>query len=160
MIESQTPKKRPSFTSTPSRGRVESFLHKVSLQFMLGRVAASDPALGILDLTNNVQFLGLTSQQKQRAINVLAMGDGLHTLKLNSLGLDNAHAPAIQRLLRSRHMLQAFSVEGNNLTESGIIDIGTALSHHKTMQEVCATQQRSRVRMCVCARARACIHGL
>ena len=50
---------------------------------MLGRVAVTDPALGILDLTNNAQFHGLTSQQKTRAVHVLSMGCGLHTLKLN-----------------------------------------------------------------------------
>ena len=124
--EKQTPTRRPSF-STPGSQRVKSMLHKVSLQYMLGRVAASDPALGMLDLTNNAQFLGLTSQQKVRALQVLAMGDGLHTLKLNAIALDNAHAGAIAQLLRSRHRLQAFSLEGNNITEAGALEIGDAL---------------------------------
>ena len=85
----RTPKRRPS-AGTPGSDKVKNALHKVSLQYVLGRVAASDPALGALDLTNHAQFLGLTSAQKARAIEVMATGKGLHTLKLNSLALSRS----------------------------------------------------------------------
>ena len=138
----RTPKPRPA-TNTPGSNKVKHALHKVSLQFVFGRVAASDPALGVLDLTNNAQFLGLTSAQKARAIEVLAKGSGLHTLKLNSLGLDNAHAPAVSSLLRgSRHELQALGLEGNNFTEAGVLEIAAALTSHMFMQELSLAHQR------------------
>ena len=98
--EQEAPKFRSEGRSrSTSSARVAGILHKVSLQFVLGRVAANDPALGIIDLSNNAQFLGLATSQKARAINVLCMGHGLHTIKLNTLGLDNSHSAAIARLL-------------------------------------------------------------
>ena len=147
-IESQaaaaanTPQRRPS-ASTPGSQKVKGVLDKVSLQYKLGRVAASDPSLQQLDLANNAQFLGLTLGQKSRAIEIIATGSALHTLKLHSLNLDNSHARAIAKLLRSRHELQAFGLEGNNLSEAGILEIAAALHGHAYLQEVSISHQRS-----------------
>ena len=139
----RTPKRRPS-AGTPGSDKVKNALHKVSLQYVLGRVAASDPALGALDLTNHAQFLGLTSAQKARAIEVMATGKGLHTLKLNSLALSNDHAPAVASLIRgSRHEIQALGLEGNNFTEAGVLEIAAALTNHAFMQELSLAHQRT-----------------
>ena len=92
-IESQaaaaanTPQRRPS-ASTPGSQKVKGVLDKVSLQYKLGRDGwrrPHDPSLQQLDLTNNAQFLGLTLGQKSRAIEIIATGSALHTLKLHSL---------------------------------------------------------------------------
>ena len=144
-----TPAKRASI-ATPSSQRVKAALHKMSVQYMLGRVAASDPALGMLDLTGSGSFLGLTSAQKSRAVHVLSMGNGLHTLKLNTIELTNAHCAALGMLLHSAHRLQCVSLEGNNLTEPGVLEIAAALREHECMQEISLAHQRAPLSTAAC----------
>ena len=57
-----TPPKRPS-ASTPTSEKVAKRLHKMSLQYLLGRIA-TDSALGSLDFTNHAQFLALTAARR------------------------------------------------------------------------------------------------
>jgi hypothetical protein len=138
-----SPKKRPS-QSTPNSRKVGAVLHKAGLQYILGRIVANDAALEVADLAGNVPFLGLNAQQKSRAIEVMAGGCRLHTIKLEKLDLGNEQAAAVARLLRSRHPLQAFSLEGNNFTEAGVLAIAAGLHNHSHMQEVIAITRLAR----------------
>ena len=73
---SNTPQKRPSL-STPGSRRVQAALHKVSLQYMLARVAASDPALGVLrymGVPEEQVYLGLTKGVAQVEAELRARG--------------------------------------------------------------------------------------
>lgn len=130
--------RRPSGAASSTAGsqRVKAALHKNSLQFLLSRIAADDPALGVCDLSGNGSFVGLTQPQKVRAVNVIGMGSGLHTLKLNNLNMENTQAAAVAMLLRGTHKLQCFALEGNNFTEVGVLQIAKALDKHPYMQEV------------------------
>ena len=121
----------------------QSAQSKTSLQYVLARIAASDPALGYADLSGHAQFLGLTAPQKARAIEIMRFGSGLHTVKLNNLDLDNSAAPPIAKLINaSRHMIQCLSAEGNNLSEAGVLQIAAALRDHRAMQEISLAHQR------------------
>ena len=144
-MQTPAPSRHMVRRETPGSAKVRNVLFKHGIQYLLGRVAANDPVLGALDLSNNAQFLGLTTSQKDRAIEILATGRSLHTLKLNSLGLDNSHAGAVAKLLRSEHKLQAFSLEGNNFTEPGILVIAEALIGHRHLQELSVAHQRSQL---------------
>ena len=57
----------------------------------------------------------------------------------------------IARLTCSEHPLQCFSVEGNNFTEAGVLEVAGALQHHPSMQEVSLAHQRSPISTAGCS---------
>ena len=89
------------------------------LRTLVARVVLSDPTLDTLDLNNHAQLIGLSATQKLSALEKLSHGNALIMVKLVSVGLDNACAPALAKLFRSQHQLQCVSFEGAlSLTKS------------------------------------------
>lgn len=107
-------------TPTDKARRISQLFQKNSLREQLTRVAASDPSLNVLDLSGSTRFMSLTAKQKGQAIGLLAQGQALETLVLNSLRLDNTSAAALADMLRHNNSLLSVSLEGNSLTEEGL----------------------------------------
>ena len=120
---------------------------KNTLRDELTRVAASDPSLTELDLSGSTRFLSLTPVQKGQAIGLLAQGRKLETLVLNSLRLDNTSSGALAEMLRQNTTLTSVSLEGNNLTEEGLVAIAagvaTMTQKHMHMSRASRTSQAS-----------------
>ena len=114
-----------------------------SLRDDLTRVAASDPSLKLLDLSGSTRFMSLTAVQKGQAIGLLAQGHALETLVLNSLRLDNTSAGALADMLRHNNSLLSVSLEGNGLTEEGLIAIAGGVEGHPALCELTVANQRA-----------------
>lgn len=109
---------------------------------LVDRVTAHDPSLSWLDLTGNRLLLALSSAQKSEVVSELARGTVLTTLILNSLGFDNANAEAVGDLLRQTKTLQGLSLEGNAITEDGLLQIASALRGHPSITELSVANQK------------------
>ena len=130
-------------TPTDKARRISQLFQKNSLREQLTRVAASDPSLKVLDLSGSTRFMSLTVKQKGQAIGLLAQGQALETLVLNSLRLDNTSAAALAGLLRSNNSLLSVSLEGNSLTEEGLVAIAAGLEGHPALCELTVANQRA-----------------
>lgn len=87
-------------------------LPAADIRTLIARVVLSDPTLDVLDLTNHAQMIGLSGAQKVKALEQMSCGTALQVVKLVSVCLDNACAPALSKLFKSRHPLQCVSLEG------------------------------------------------
>ena len=130
-------------TPTDKARRISQLFQKNSLREQLTRVAASDPSLNVLDLSGSTRFMSLTAKQKGQAIGLLAQGQALETLVLNSLRLDNTSAPALADMLRHNNSLLSVSLEGNSLTEEGLVAIAAGLEGHPALCELTVANQRA-----------------
>ena len=101
----------PTGAPTDKAKRISQIFQKNSLRDELTRVAASDPGLKLLDLSGSTRFMSLTAMQKGRAIGLLAQGQALETLVLNSLRLDNTSAGALADMMRNNNSLLSVSLE-------------------------------------------------
>jgi hypothetical protein len=132
-----------SAAPTDKARRISQLFQKNSLRDELTRVAASDPSLKLLDLSGSTRFMSLTAVQKGQAIGLLAQGHALETLVLNSLRLDNASAGAVADVLRHNNSLLSVSLEGNSLTEEGLIAIAAGVEGHPALCELTVANQRA-----------------
>ena len=130
-------------TPTDKARRISQLFQKNSLREQLTRVAASDPSLNVLDLSGSTRFMSLTAKQKGQAIGLLAQGQALETLVLNSLRLDNTSAAALADMLRHNNSLLSVSLEGNSLTEEGLVAIAAGLEGHPALCELTVANQRA-----------------
>ena len=132
-----------SAAPTDKARRISQLFQKNSLRDELTRVAASDPSLKLLDLSGSTRFMSLTAVQKGQAIGLLAQGHALETLVLNSLRLDNTSAGALADMLRHNNSLLSVSLEGNGLTEEGLIAIAAGVEGHPALCELTVANQRA-----------------
>ncbi|KAL1526521.1 hypothetical protein AB1Y20_015231 [Prymnesium parvum] len=132
-------KKPPSHEGEQAEDETRSLL---DFRLELERVERHDPTLTWVDWTANRKFLALSSEQKSAVLLRLAAGRALETLLLNSTELDNKNASAVALLLRRTSRLQGISLEGNNLLESGLLEIAGALKGHASITEISVANQR------------------
>ena len=112
-----------------------------NLRDQLARVERGDASLSSLDFSGNAQFLALSQAQKSQALGQLARGDKLQVLLLNKCELDSSNAPALALLLTSNRALSALSLEGNSLTEPGLLQLAAALRGHPALAEMSVANQ-------------------
>ena len=110
---------------------------------MLTLAESGSEETSTLDLSSHRQFLALSTERKSEVVLRLANAPSLRTLLLNRAGLDNHHVPAIVSLVCTSATLAALSLEGNNLTEPGLLALAEALEQSTTLAEVSLAQQRA-----------------
>ena len=108
---------------------------------LLARAAESDPALTRLDLCFNKQFVVLSGQQKLQALEQLARGSALESVRLDGLGLDNTHGATLARLLRHNEHdgsggVRTLSLQSNALGEPALLALAQAVSGHPSLSEL------------------------
>ena len=108
---------------------------------LLARAAESDPALTRLDLCFNKQFVVLSGQQKLQALEQLARGSALESVRLDGLGLDNTHGATLARLLRHDEHdgsggVRTLSLQSNALGEPALLALAQAVSGHPSLSEL------------------------
>ena len=108
---------------------------------LLARAAESDPTLGRLDLCFHKQFVVLSGQQKLQALEQLALGKALESVRLDGLGLDNTHGATLARLLRrhdgnSSGGVRTLSLQSNSLGEPALLALAQAVSGHPSICEL------------------------
>jgi hypothetical protein len=107
---------------------------------LLARAAESDPRLTRLDLCFNKQFMVLSGQQKLQALEQLALGKALESVRLDGLGLDNTHGATLARLLRhdgnNDGGVRTLSLQSNSLGEPALLALAKAVSGHPSISEL------------------------
>ena len=126
---------------------------------LLARAAESDPALTRLDLCFNKQFVVLSGQQKLQALEQLARGSALESVRLDGLGLDNMHGATLARLLRhDEHEgsggVRTLSLQSNALGEPALLALAQAVSGHPSLSEL-AVARTTRTLPCLTPQGRA-----
>ena len=127
--------------SSDSPSSASSKPPQLGLRDQLARVERGDASLSSLDFSGNAQFLALSQAQKSQALGQLARGDKLQVLLLNKCELDSSNAPALALLLTSNRALSALSLEGNSLTEPGLLQLAAALRGHPALAEMSVANQ-------------------
>lgn len=115
---------------------------KYDLRNEIAHVLADPNALE-LDLSANTQFTALTSQQKNRIMSALAHGASLEYLQLNTLKIDNTCAPSLVAMARALKRLRVLSLEGNRLSESGLLVLAKGLAGHPCLSELHLADQHT-----------------
>ena len=118
---------------------------------LLARAAESDPALTRLDLCFNKQFVVLSGPQKLQALEQLARGSALESVRLDGLGLDNTHGATLARLLRHDEHdgsggVRTLSLQSNALGEPALLALAQAVSGHPSLSEL-AVARTTRTRL-------------
>ena len=113
------------------------------LQATLAQVEASDGAMSKLDLSESAQFGWLSQPQKLLALERIARGCGLTSLVLNSVKLDNSHAPALAAAARSHSSLEKLSLESNSLGEPALVALAAACEAHPTLTWLSVAHQKT-----------------
>ena len=108
---------------------------------LLARAAESDPALTRLDLCFNKHFVILSGPQKLQALEQLARGSALESVRLDGLGLDNTHGATLARLLcHDEHDgsggVRTLSLQSNALGEPALLALAQAVSGHPSLSEL------------------------
>ncbi len=94
-------------------------------------VAVTQAAAGeleVIDVSRSPrQFAFLSGARKLEVLErIAAAPEALRIIKVDGLGLDNSHAPALANMLR-RQATHELSAERNNLTEAGLLQLAEAL---------------------------------
>lgn len=122
----------------------ESAAVEEPLETLLPRLEAGE--VNAVDLTFHGELTRLSQAAKSEAIGRLARaGEAIETLKLNSIGLDNSNADALAHLIRGNARLWALQLEGNALTEPGIVTIAAAMDAHPSLTEVSFASQKATI---------------
>jgi hypothetical protein len=112
------------------------------LETILKRVA--DGKTSWVDLTFHNEFAKLSQKAKSDVIYRLAdAGEAIETLKLNSVGLDNSNVPALTQLIRGNHKLHGLQLEGNLLTEPGLLELAAGVHGHRALSELSLASQKA-----------------
>lgn len=111
------------------------------LDVILKRVA--DGEISWVDLTFHNEFTKLSQKAKSDVIYRLAdAGEAIETVKLNSVGLDNSNAPALAQLVRGNRKLHGLQLEGNLLTEPGLLELAEGVHGHRALSELSLASQK------------------
>ena len=76
-------------------------------------------------------------------MSALAHGASLEYLQLNTLKIDNTCAPSLVAMARALKRLRVLSLEGNRLSESGLLVLAKGLAGHPCLSELHLADQHT-----------------
>ena len=106
------------------------------------RVLSAEPEKRGLDLSGSAQFRALSSESKDRLLQLLASVGTLESLNLRGLRLKSTNAGGVAELIKCSPRLRTLSVERNALDRAAIVQIGEAARQHPSLRELLLAEQR------------------
>jgi Ran GTPase-activating protein (RanGAP) involved in mRNA processing and transport len=80
---------------------------------------------------------------QSRILSALAHGTSLEVVHLNALRIDSACAPSLVAMALPLKRLRVLSLEGNRLTEPGLLALAAGLAGHPSLSELNLADQHT-----------------